>query len=229
MAKYNLSEKIKGLNVLYEDNHIIAVLKEENILCQKDITEDLDILTIVKAYLKEKYNKEGNVYLGLVHRLDRRVGGVLVLAKTSKAASRLSEDFRLDRVTKGYLALVLGKVKDKKKRLINNLEKVNKEAVESEKGKEAILDFKVLKYINKFNIDLTLVDIALLTGRYNQIRKQFALYNHPILNDYKYSLQEPNKLQLGLWCYKIGFFHPTTKEYIEIINKPNKGIWSDVK
>jgi len=227
MAKYNLSEKVKTLKVLYEDNHVIVIEKEENILCQKDITEDLDVLTIVKAYLKEKYDKPGNVYLGLVHRLDRRVGGVLVLAKTSKAASRLSEDFRLDKITKTYLALVLGKVIDKEKRLINNLEKVNKEAIESELGKESILDFKVIKYLNKYNKDLTLVEVNLITGRYNQIRKQFALYNHPILNDYKYSNQETNRLQLGLWCYKIGFFHPVSKEYIEIINKPNKGIWSE--
>lgn len=226
MAKFNLEDSVKALEVLYEDNHVLVIVKAENVLSQKDITNDLDVSTIVKAYLKEKYNKPGDAYLGLLHRLDRRVGGVLVMAKTSKAASRLSADFRDDKIVKNYLVLALGKVEDKEKRLINNLEKVNQMAVESENGKQAILDFVLLRHLVIGGKDVSLLDVSLVTGRYNQIRKQFALYGHPVLNDYKYSSQNMNKAQIGIWCYKIGFYHPVSKEYIEITNKPNKGIWS---
>lgn len=110
-------EKMQDLKIIYEDNHIIVVEKKPNIPSQADKTENLDMLTIIKEYIKEKYNKPGNVYLGLVHRLDRPVGGVMVFAKTSKAASRLSEQIRNKEFSKMYLAVVDGKIENKKRNI----------------------------------------------------------------------------------------------------------------
>lgn len=110
-------EKMQDLKIIYEDNHIIVVEKKPNIPSQADKTEDLDMLTIIKEYIKEKYNKPGNVYLGLVHRLDRPVGGVMVFAKTSKAASRLSEQVRNKEFSKMYIAVVDGKIENKKRNI----------------------------------------------------------------------------------------------------------------
>ena len=151
---------MQDLKILYEDNHIIVVVKPAGIPVQQDKTSDLDMLTIIKAYLKEKYNKPGNVYLGLVHRLDRMVGGVMVFAKTSKAASRISEYIRQKNVKKRYLAIVNGKmdvtgdVVELKDYLVKN-ERLNMSRVvdKSVKGsKESILEYKVIKnfkYNNK--------------------------------------------------------------------------------
>ena len=110
-------EKMQDLKIIYEDNHIIVVEKKPNIPSQSDKTEDIDMLTVIKEYIKEKYNKPGNVYLGLVHRLDRPVGGVMVFAKTSKAASRLSEQIRNKEFSKMYLAVVDGKIENKKRNI----------------------------------------------------------------------------------------------------------------
>ena len=110
-------ENMQDLKIIYEDNHIIVVEKRPNIPSQSDKTEDIDMLTIIKEYIKEKYNKPGNVYLGLVHRLDRPVGGVMVFAKTSKAASRLSEQIRNKEFSKMYLAVVDGKIENKKRNI----------------------------------------------------------------------------------------------------------------
>ena len=136
------------LNVLYEDNHIIVVVKPINVLSQADNTKDPDMLTIIKDYLKEKYNKPGNVYLGLVHRLDRVVGGIMVFAKTSKAASRLSDSIRKNEVNKKYLAILHGKINDNGT-LVDYLEKKDdfSTIVSNEKnGKYAELDYKLLEY-----------------------------------------------------------------------------------
>ena len=148
------------LDILYEDNHIIVVFKPAGILSQADKSGDVDMLTIIKKYIKEKYNKPGNVYLGLVHRLDRMVGGVMVFAKTSKAASRISEYIRQKNVKKRYLAVVNGilPVSDKKIELRNYLlknERLNMSKVvnkDTKGSKEAILEYKVIKnfeYNNK--------------------------------------------------------------------------------
>ena len=143
---------MQNLKVIYEDNHIIVVEKLVNIPSQADKTGDIDMLTIIKQYLKEKYNKPGNVYLGLIHRLDRPVGGVMVFAKTSKAASRLSEEVRLKEFKKTYLVIVNGKMENRKgtlqdyllKNERNNMSKVVKEGTKN--SKLAILDYEVLKY-----------------------------------------------------------------------------------
>ena len=167
---------MQNLKVIYEDNHIIVVEKTPNIPSQADKTGDIDMLTIVKDYIKEKYNKPGNVYLGLVHRLDRPVGGIMVFAKTSKAASRLSNQVREKVFKKKYLAVVDGKIEKQKGTLEdylykderNNISKVVNE--DKKNAKSAKLDYEVLKYNEVKN--LSLVEINLHTGRHHQIRVQ---------------------------------------------------------
>ena len=196
------------LDILYEDNHIIVVFKPAGILSQADKSGDVDMLTIIKAYLKEKYNKPGNVYLGLVHRLDRPVSGIMVFAKTSKAASRLSEEIRNNKMHKKYLAIIHGYLDVKEGTLVNRIEKLDnkKVLIDTPKGKEAVLNYKVIKEKN----NLSLVDINLVTGRYHQIRLQFASINHPLYGDYLYNKKDTNKL--ALVCYSLSFIHPTNKE-----------------
>ncbi len=217
------------LKILYEDNHIIVVIKPVGIPVQEDKTGDKDMLTIIKEYLKEKYNKPGNVYLGLVHRLDRMVGGVMVFAKTSKAASRLSEYIREKNVKKRYLAIVNGKLevsnvtKTLSDYLVKN-ERLNMSRVtskEDKNGKLAELEYKVLdNFIYKAK-EYSLVDVDLHTGRHHQIRVQFANIEHPLYGDIKYG-QKQNKVgeNLALWSYYLSFYHPTKDEYLEFTYKP---------
>lgn len=210
---------MQDLKILYEDNHIIVVVKPAGIPVQQDKTSDLDMLTIIKAYLKEKYNKPGNVYLGLVHRLDRMVGGVMVFAKTSKAASRISEYIRQKNVKKRYLAIVNGKmdvtgdVVELKDYLVKN-ERLNMSRVvdKSVKGsKESILEYKVIKNFKYNNKEYSLVDIDLHTGRHHQIRVQLSSRNHSIYGDQKYGGRGHGK-QICLWAYELTINHPITKE-----------------
>lgn len=196
------------LVILYEDNHIIVVYKFSGILSQSDNTKDLDMVSIIKTYLKDRYHKPGNVYLGLVHRLDRPVKGVMVFAKTSKAAARLSEQIKNSQMHKKYYAVVEGIFKEKEGILENKIEKIDnkKVLIDSPNGKEARLEYKVLK--EKDN--LSLVDINLLTGRYHQIRLQFSSRNHPLYGDTLYGSKY--KGDLALISYSLSFIHPTTKE-----------------
>lgn len=217
------------LNVLYEDNHIIVVEKLINVPVQEDSSKDLDMLTIIKDYLKEKYNKKGNVYLGLVHRLDRPVAGVMVFAKTSKAASRLSESVRTNKVHKTYLTIVHGKLDNNKGKLVDKLTKntkTNTSYVDNKNGKESILEYEVLKYDKKE--DLSLLKINLITGRHHQIRVQMSNINHPIYGDQRYGYQD--KKQIALYAYKLEFIHPVKKELMEFKNFPEeKGVWNMIK
>ena len=216
------------LEILYEDNHIIVVVKPNNILSQSDNTNDLDMLTIIKDYIKEKYNKPGNVYLGLVHRLDRPVSGVMVFAKTSKAASRLSDQVRTHSLKKNYMAIVYdnGTLKDKDI-FVDYLYKDsdnNSKVVDEGKGKYSELSYEVIS--RDKNVNLTLVDISLKTGRHHQIRVQFASRNHALYGDQRYGLQD--KQQIALHAYKLEFIHPTTKERMVFISKPKKeSKWSN--
>lgn len=216
------------LEILYEDNHIIVVVKPNNILSQSDNTNDLDMLTIIKDYIKEKYNKPGNVYLGLVHRLDRPVSGVMVFAKTSKAASRLSDQVRTHSLKKNYMAIVYdnGTLKDKDT-FVDYLYKDsdnNSKVVDEGKGKYSELSYEVIS--RDKNVNLTLVDISLKTGRHHQIRVQFASRNHALYGDQRYGLQD--KQQIALHAYKLEFIHPTTKERMVFISKPKKeSKWSN--
>lgn len=220
---------MQNLKVLYEDNHIIVVRKDPNIPSQADKTEDLDMLTIIKKYLKEKYNKPGNVYLGLVHRLDRPVGGVMVFAKTSKAASRLSNQVREKIFKKKYLAVVDGKF-DRENGILedylykderNNISKVVKP--EKKNAKLAKLDYKVLVY-NEVK-DLSLVKVNLHTGRHHQIRVQLSNAGHSIFGDQKYGTRGKGK-QIALWAYELTIQHPVSKEEMTFKCLPeSNGTW----
>ena len=215
------------LNVLYEDNHIIVVEKPENVLVQADDTKDLDLLTIIKDYIKEKYNKPGNVYLGLVHRLDRPVGGVMVFARTSKAASRLSDQVRKREIKKTYLAVVHGKTKEYEKLVdyISKDEKTNNSYIDKESGKESILEYNTLKYDEEN--DLSLIKVNLETGRHHQIRLQMSNINHPLFGDQRYGIQD--KKQIALYAYKLEFVHPVTKELMSFKLLPKWDIIKDLK
>ncbi len=198
-----------NLDILYEDNHIIVCYKPRGILSQADSSGKPDMLTLLKEYIKEKYNKPGNVYLGLVHRLDRPVGGIMVFARTSKSASRLSEQIRNKTFKKTYNAVVIGNINEKgtlKDKLLKN-EKTNIVII-SDKGKEAILHYKKIDYKN----NMSLVEINLETGRPHQIRVQFSNYGYPLYGDNKYNKRATSNEQIALFAKKIEFIHPTTKE-----------------
>jgi len=211
------------LNVLYEDNHIIVVEKPVNVLSQGDNSGDVSLLDMVKDYVKVKYNKPGNVYIGLVHRLDRPVGGAMVFAKTSKAASRLSEQVRNKTFKKTYRAVIHGTMnkesdtlkdylyKNKKTNMVSVVNKNHKDA------KNAELSYETLEHKNNFS----LVEIDLKTGRPHQIRVQFASRRHPLFGDQRYG-QNVNKVgqQIALWSYKLEIIHPTTKEKMEFTCEP---------
>ena len=221
------------MKVIFEDNHIIVVEKTPNIPSQADKTEDMDMLTLVRDYIKQKYNKPGNVYLGLVHRLDRPVGGIMVFAKTSKAASRLSEEVRNKTFKKTYLAVVDGKIDNTEGTLEdylykderNNISKVvNKD---KKNAKYACLDYKVLVYdeVKK----LSLLKINLHTGRHHQIRVQLSNFGHSIFGDQKYGTRGQGK-QIALWAYELSIVHPTTKEEMTFKDLPeSNGTWSILK
>ena len=210
------------LKILYEDNHVIVVVKPFNMLSQEDITKDEDILTLVKSYIKEKYNKPGNVYLGLVHRLDRPTMGVMVFAKTSKAASRLSKYLRDNKVNKKYYAVVESNTLKESDTLIDKLIKdpsSNTSRVDKN-GKESILKYKVLKTVN----NLSLLDIDLITGRHHQIRVQMSNVKAPVYGDVKYGSN--NKGNLCLIAYSLEFMHPVKKELMKFsIDISNNHPW----
>ena len=217
------------LKVLYEDNHIIVVEKPVNIPSQGDKTGDIDMLTIIKQYIKEKYNKPGEVYLGLVHRLDRPTGGVMVFARTSKAASRLCEQVRDKKMHKKYLCIVDGKMESPKgimkdfliKNEKTNTSKVVKEGIKN--AKEGILEYEVVKYNEEIN--MSVVKVNLHTGRHHQIRVQFASRGHSLSGDQKYGTRGRGK-QLALWAYSLSFIHPTTKEELTFEDYPEiVGSW----
>lgn len=207
------------LNILYEDNHIIVVVKPYNILSQGDNTGDSSIMDMVKDYIKVKYNKPGNVYLGLVHRLDRPVSGIMVFAKTSKAASRLCKAFNEHSITKKYLAIVHGKMENASGEMIDYLDKdYNGNAIVSKNGKKAILEYEVLEYNEKNNCSLVSVDLK--TGRHHQIRVQFASRGHYLLGDQRYGLQD--NCQISLFAYYLSFTHPVSKELMEFRVLPDR-------
>lgn len=221
------------LKVIYEDNHIIVVEKPVNIPSQGDKTGDTDMLTIIKEYIKEKYNKPGNVYLGLIHRLDRPVGGVMVFAKTSKSAARLSEQVREKEFQKSYLVIVDGKMEKEKGTLEDYLlknEKTNTSKVVKEgtkNSKYAKLDYEVLKYDKELN--LSVLKILLHTGRHHQIRVQLSSRGHSIYGDQKYGGRGHGK-QIALWAYKLQISHPVSKEKMDFIDIPEKmGSWKIIE
>jgi 23S rRNA pseudouridine1911/1915/1917 synthase len=199
-------------NILFEDNHIIVIEKKINVPVQEDESKDLDVANIIKDYLKKRYNKPGNVYLGIVHRLDRPVGGVMVFAKTSKASSRLSEQIRLRHFKKKYYAVIDGIVNEQGT-FIDKLLKDQRTnmVVVDERGKEAKLDYMLIN--NRDN--LSLVDIDLYTGRSHQIRVQFSSRGLPLYGDQRYNKSARVGEQIALYAYYLSFEHPVTKEKME--------------
>ncbi len=196
------------IDIIYEDNHLLVVNKPINVPVQSDISGDEDLLTSLKKYLKEKYNKPGNVYLGLVHRLDRPVGGLMVLAKTSKAASRLSKEIRDKKFNKIYYAVVLGDIKQTD----IFVDKIYKDKVKnisyvSDKGLDSKLSYEKIG----FESNLSLVRIKLDTGRSHQIRVQFSSRGFPLYGDQKYN-KNAIKAPIALFAGELEFMHPTTKE-----------------
>ena len=213
------------INIIYEDNHLLVVEKPANIIVQEDDTKDKDLLTILKEYLKEKYNKPGNVYLGLVHRLDRPVGGVMVFAKTSKAASRLSEQVRTGGFEKIYHAVICGKAK-----LHDNLnDKLLKDSKNNmvrvdPKGKEASLFYELVSYKE----NLSLIKINLKTGRSHQIRVQFSSRNMPLWGDQRYNSKSVVGEQIALFASSLSFLHPISKEKLTFsLELPKSYPWNN--
>lgn len=200
--------------IIYEDNHLLVVIKPANISVQADKSNDPDMLTLLKNYIKERDNKPGNVFLGLVHRLDRPTGGVMVFAKTSKCAARLSQAIRDGKVEKRYLCVVNNRPKDNFGKLISYLKKdeVNNIvhlAPQFEQGAlRAELDYEVLQIFN----DFSLVEVNLITGRPHQIRVQMSkVLKTPVYGDFKYG-DKSNGANIGLWAYYLKINHPVTNK-----------------
>lgn len=217
--------------VLYEDNHVIVVVKPQHIPVQADESGDADLQSEIKQYIAQKYNKPGNVFLGIVHRLDRPVSGVMVFARTSKGASRLSDEIRRNAMDKTYLAVVEGKIpasgtlvhwllKDEKTNMVSAH---NKEVPGS---KKAILHFRSVSHKQ----GLSLVEIDLETGRPHQIRVQFLASGHPLWGDQRYNKNAVVGQDIALFAHKLTFTHPTTKEKMSFkVEPPSKDPWDRVK
>jgi len=210
----------EGLDIVYEDNHLLVINKTSGMLVQSDRTEDICLLDMAKDYIKQKYNKPGNVFLGLVHRLDRPVSGLVILAKTSKALTRMTEQFRQNRIQKYYWAitdrmlpeiegsLVNWLIKDRQKNLVSTFSKEKAGSVKAE------LEYRVLSNINS----LYLSEVRLITGRFHQIRAQFSAAGCPIVGDLKYGFKSPNPDQsICLHARKLFFRHPVRNEEINLV------------
>ena len=217
------------LEILFEDNHLIIVNKATGDLSQGDITEDLTLGDKIKSYIKKKYNKKGNVFLGITHRLDRPTSGVIIFTKTSKALSRINELFKKNEIKKTYWAIVKSMRNKSSDKLINYLiknKKQNKSYVtnsSNKKSKKAILKYKKILELEKY----CLLSINLETGRHHQIRTQLSNIGYPIKGDLKYGYPRSNKDgSIHLHSRKISFIHPVTKKNIEITaNPPKNNIW----
>lgn len=211
-------------NILFEDNHVIVVLKEQNLASCPDESKDENLLDLLKEYVRVKYEKPGNVYIGLVHRLDRPTGGVMVFAKTSKAAGRLSEQMKTGDFEKRYLAVLNGSPEEKsgklehylKKNAVNNMVYVCPSGTDG--AKYARLDYNILQTAGK----LSLADILLHTGRSHQIRVQTAYIGTPVFGDMRYGGEHAQKGKLALWAYSLTFTHPVTKERMRFLAEPPK-------
>ena len=213
---------MNDIDIVYEDNHIIVVLKPQGVPTCGDESGDDSLLEGVRRYLKVTYEKPGNVYVGLIHRLDRPTGGVMVFAKTSKAASRLSEQMRGGDFEKKYFAVLVGTPKEPQKTLVNYLKKnpVNNMVYlcppTTDGAKMASLDYRVLHESE----GLCLAEVRLHTGRTHQIRVQMAGIGHPVYGDMRYGGENAKKGWLALWAYSLSFTHPVTKERMRFMVQP---------
>lgn len=211
------------IRILYEDNHLLIVEKPVNVPVQQDISKDLDLLTMLKRYIKETYDKKGNVYLSLVHRLDRPVGGIILFAKTSKAASRMSDLLRRRQLERTYVVIVRGNVRKERDTLSDYLLKDRRKnqvyvvTKDTKNAKRAILHYETLARSK----NLSLLKVMLETGRSHQIRVQLSEIGHPLYGDQKYGATW-NKVgeQLALWAYELSFIHPVRRKRLSIRSMP---------
>ncbi len=218
--------------IIFEDNHLLVAIKPPGVLSQAGELPLPDMLTLLKEYLKDKYQKPGNVFLGLIHRLDLNVGGVMVFAKTSKGAARLAESIREGGFAKTYLAIAEGSFPDGdhgecEDYLVKDSRMLVAKPATPDEGKLARLTYRVLAEAELDGHPCTLLEVNLETGRFHQIRAQFALRKHPLLNDAKYNarLKYPTEA-IGLWAYRISFPHPITKEVMTFKVIPNNLLFS---
>ena len=224
-----MASTLQNLEVLYEDNHLIIVNKKSGDIAQGDKTGDTPLSEVVKLYLKEKYNKPGNVFLGVVHRLDRPTTGVIVFARTSKALERLNKMLRDKTIRKTYWAVVKNKPAKSEDTLTSYLKKNPKNnkstayTQETEGSKRAVLHYKILKSLDNYH----LMEVDLETGRHHQIRCQLAAIGSPIKGDLKYGFNRSNRDgSIHLHARKIAFVHPVSKEDISVIAPtPDDPIW----
>jgi 23S rRNA pseudouridine1911/1915/1917 synthase len=221
--------------ILYEDNHVLVVVKPQNIPTQADSSGDQDFLTYLKSYIKDKYNKPGAVFLGLVHRLDRPTGGVMVFARTSKSAARLGQQMQDGDFVKKYFAVVSGTPKERGARLTHYLVKdevtntVTPAPQTVQGAKIAVLDYKAVEQVGNYS----LIDIKLITGRSHQARVQMQTIGHPIVGDQRYggarigSQDGVKTHNLALWAYELKFEHPVRKvDMVFRVFPPKVGIWT---
>lgn len=221
------------MQVLYEDNHLIVVYKESGEIVQGDKTGDKPLSETIKAWIKEKYAKPGNVFLGVVHRLDRPVSGLVVFAKTSKALSRLNDMFRKGEVKKTYWAMVQTRPSEPEGTLTNWLvrnEKQNKSYAydhEVPNAKKAILEYKTVGQTEHY----TLLEVNLLTGRHHQIRCQLSAIGCPIKGDLKYGARRSNPDgSISLLSRTVEFIHPVSKENISVVSPlPAEKVWDNFR
>jgi len=220
----------KNLLVLFEDNHLIAINKRPGDIVQGDKTGDMPLSEVVKLYIKEKYNKPGNVYLGVAHRLDRPTSGIVVFAKTSKALPRLNKLFAEKEARKTYWAIVKNKPRKNEDTLTHWLKRNSKQnksyahTKEVSDSKKAILDYRVIKKLDRYY----LLEIDLQTGRHHQIRAQLSAIGCPIKGDLKYGFDRSNaNASIHLHARKLSFVHPVRKEPLEIVAKPPEDpVWN---
>ncbi len=219
------------VTILYEDNSVIVAVKPQNIPSQADSSGDTDLLTLLKGYVKEKYNKPGEVYLGLVHRLDRPTGGVMVFARNDKSAARLSKQIAEGEMSKQYLTVVLNSPKEKRGTLVNYLKKnsltnnVYVATFGTTGAKRAELSYEVLE---NYKNAVSLVKVQLGTGRSHQIRVQFSAIGCPVFGDVRYGGDALAKgHNLSLWAYQLAFNHPVSKErMVFVAYPPDKEPWT---
>jgi len=216
--------------IIFIDNHLIAVTKPAGLLTQPDRNTDESLIDQTRQWIKEKYNKPNNIFLGLVHRLDRNVSGVVLFARTSKAASRLSKQFREGTPKKHYRAIVLGKLKEEHTTLVHYLrkEKSLRATVfprETSTAKRSELSYEVINSLE----NKSLLEVSLSTGRFHQIRAQMAFIGHPIIGDVKYGAPEPLPNQeIALYAHKLVFSHPVSNEEITL-TAPEPKTWEQFK
>ena len=219
-----------NIDVIFEDNHLIAVNKKSGEIVQGDKTGDEPLSERVKKYLKVKYNKPGNVFLGTIHRIDRPTSGIVIFAKTSKALSRMNEKFRQNKISKTYWAIVKNRLPKKNDLLEHYLlknQKKNKSFLSTEeKGKFSVLEYNFLNNLNNY----FLYEIFPKTGRHHQIRVQLSIMGSPIKGDLKYGAKRSNPNGgINLHAKKIDFNHPVTKENVSIeANCPKEKIWNSI-